>query len=207
MAASRRHCFLGRKIASLFASIRCAGGTPLRQPARRRRYTTDEGGCRYMVQLSRLHPQSNFWFVTAVLCRLVPTHRKMVLTKGELSPPLGFAESFNDCLGVCEMRSKLMLCVVLALASAAYAKDPKVYQTGSVVQMDSVPCRGAGKDAGSVSNKAHETFCQEYVLQSERVSHYILSARREACSASGGRGTGAIPAPKRQDDVASGRSR
>ena len=126
-----------------------------------------------MVQLSRLHPQSNFWFVTAVLCHLLPTHRKMVLTKGELSPPLGFAESFNDCLGVCEMRSKLMLCVVLALASAAYAKDPKVYQTGSVVQMDSVPCRGAGKDAGSVSNKAHETFCQEYVLQSERVSYHI----------------------------------
>jgi hypothetical protein len=71
------------------------------------------------------------------------------------------------------MRSKIMLCVVLGLASAAYARDPKVYQTGNVVQMDSVPCAAAAKEPDSASNKTHETFCQEYVLQSERVNYHI----------------------------------
>jgi hypothetical protein len=58
------------------------------------------------------------------------------------------------------MRSKLTLCVVLSLAAAAYAKDPKAYQTGSLVQMESVQCG------------TNET-CQEYVLQSERVTYHI----------------------------------
>jgi urease accessory protein UreE len=58
------------------------------------------------------------------------------------------------------MRSKLTLCVVLSLAAAAYAKDPKVYQTGSLVQMESVQC------------STSET-CQEYVLQSETVTYRI----------------------------------
>jgi hypothetical protein len=31
------------------------------------------------------------------------------------------------------MRSKLMFCVVLALASAAYAREPKAYQTGNLL--------------------------------------------------------------------------
>src|SRR5579863_7528131 len=77
------------------------------------------------------------------------------------------------------MRSKLTLCLVLALASTAYAKDPKAYQTGKLLQMDSVSCGVAEKDgksfAGEVlgtdsgSKKTQEVLCQEYVLQTERV--------------------------------------
>ena len=76
-------------------------------------------------------------------------------------------------LGVPEMRSKLMLCVVFGLASAAFAKDPKAYQTGNVVQMDSVPCGAAVKSVTSSSTNTRATLCQEYVLQSERVSYRI----------------------------------
>jgi hypothetical protein len=77
------------------------------------------------------------------------------------------------------MRSKIMLCAVLAMASAAYAKDPKTYQTGKLLQMDSVSCGMAEKDGKSLagemlgtdsgSKKTKEVLCQEYVLQAERV--------------------------------------
>jgi len=81
------------------------------------------------------------------------------------------------------MRSKLMLCVVLGLASAACAKDPKPYQTGKLLQMDSVQCGMAEKDGKSFagemlgtdsgSKKTHELLCQEYVVQAERVIYRI----------------------------------
>ncbi|HTW59705.1 MAG TPA: hypothetical protein VMD99_16370 [Terriglobales bacterium] len=81
------------------------------------------------------------------------------------------------------MRSRLMLCVVLALASAAYAKEPKPYQTGKLVKMDSVRCGTAEKDANSLagemlgtdsgSKKTQELLCQEYVLQGERAVYRI----------------------------------
>jgi hypothetical protein len=81
------------------------------------------------------------------------------------------------------MRSKWMLCVVLGLASAAFAKDPKPYQTGKLLQMDSVQCGMAEKDSTSVaaemlgtdsgSKKTQEVLCQEYVLQAERVIYRI----------------------------------
>jgi hypothetical protein len=77
------------------------------------------------------------------------------------------------------MRSKLRLLAILAIASAAYAKDPKAYQSGKLMQMDSVSCGIAEKDgksfAGEVlgtdsgSKKTQEVLCQEYVLQAERV--------------------------------------
>lgn len=72
------------------------------------------------------------------------------------------------------MRFKLMLCAVLAVASSAYAKDPKAYQAGKLVQMDSVSCGSATKEsAGSGSTKTRELLCQEYVLQAERVTYHI----------------------------------
>jgi hypothetical protein len=81
------------------------------------------------------------------------------------------------------MRSKLTLCVILGLASAAYAKDPKAYQSGKLLQMDSVQCGVAEKDATSFagempgtnsgSKKTQELLCQEYVLQAERVIYRI----------------------------------
>ncbi len=78
---------------------------------------------------------------------------------------------------------KLALCAVLGLASAAFAKEPKPFQTGKLLQMDSVQCGVAEKDAKSLagemlgtdsSNKeTQELLCQEYVLQAERVMYRI----------------------------------
>ena len=77
------------------------------------------------------------------------------------------------------MRSKLMFCVVLGLAAATFAKEPKPYQTGKLLQMDSVQCGTAEKDAKSFAGemlgtdsgnkKTQELLCQEYLLQSDRV--------------------------------------
>jgi hypothetical protein len=81
------------------------------------------------------------------------------------------------------MRSKLMLCAVLGLATAAYAKDPKAYQSGKLLQMDSVACGTAEKDNKSLagemlgtdsgSKKMQQLLCQEYVLQGEKVTYRI----------------------------------
>ena len=81
------------------------------------------------------------------------------------------------------MPAKLTLLAILAVASAAYAKDPKAYQSGKLLQMDSVSCGMAEKDdksfasevlgTGSGSKKTQEVLCQEYVLQAERVTYRI----------------------------------
>ena len=81
------------------------------------------------------------------------------------------------------MRSKAILCIILGLASAAYAKDLKPYQTGKLLQMDSVKCGVAEKDAQSFAGemlgpdssnkKTQELLCQEYVLQAESVIYRI----------------------------------
>lgn len=81
------------------------------------------------------------------------------------------------------MKSKLVLCAVLGVASMAFAKDPKPSQSGKLLQMDSVPCGMAEKDAKSLagemlgtdsgSKKTQEVLCQEYVLQAERVIYRI----------------------------------
>jgi hypothetical protein len=81
------------------------------------------------------------------------------------------------------MRSKVMLCAVLGLATVAYAKDAKNYQSGKLLQMDSVACGTAEKDSKSFagemigtdsgSKKTQQLLCQEYVLQGERVLYHI----------------------------------
>ena len=81
------------------------------------------------------------------------------------------------------MSSKLVLCVVLGLASAAYAKEPKQYQSGKLLQMDSVKCGLAEKDdksfAGEMlgtdsgNKKTQELLCQEYVLQADKLIYRI----------------------------------
>jgi hypothetical protein len=77
------------------------------------------------------------------------------------------------------MRSNWVLCAVLALAATAYAKDPKPYEIGNLQQMDSVQCAvtddSVPTPAGqTVSNDAgKQPLCQEYVLQSERVTYHI----------------------------------
>jgi len=81
------------------------------------------------------------------------------------------------------MRSKLVFCAIAALASTAFAKDPKAYQTGKLLQMDSVQCGTAEKDASSFAGemlgtdsgnkKTQEVLCQEYVLEAQRVIYRI----------------------------------
>lgn len=81
------------------------------------------------------------------------------------------------------MRSKLIFCIALGLASAAYAKEPKPYQTGKLLQMDSVQCGMAEKEGKSFagemlgtdsgSKKTHELLCQEYILQSDKTIYRI----------------------------------
>jgi hypothetical protein len=76
-----------------------------------------------------------------------------------------------------------MLCAVLGLASAGYAREPKAYQMGKLVQMESIACgtteKGSVGVAGEVlgtdssSKKTEQLLCQEYVMESEHVTYRI----------------------------------
>jgi hypothetical protein len=80
------------------------------------------------------------------------------------------------------MRFKLV--IVLGLLTAfAQAKEPRHYQSGTLLQMDSVQCgvdENSGKSvAGEIfgtdgaHKKTHEMLCQEYLVQTERVLYRI----------------------------------
>lgn len=72
------------------------------------------------------------------------------------------------------MRSKLILSAVLCVATAGYAKDLKVYQAGKLVQMESIPCDAGGVSTGdSARGESGQLLCQEYVLQTDRVTYHI----------------------------------
>ena len=85
------------------------------------------------------------------------------------------------------MSFRILLCV-FALAAAAYAKEPKAFQTGKLLKMDSVKCGTDEKDAQTLAGeitgsdsghrKTHELLCQEYVLQGEKVV-YLIRPRDE----------------------------
>ena len=80
------------------------------------------------------------------------------------------------------MRTKLML-ATLVLAGVAYAKDPKPYQRGVLMQMDSVQCGFDEKDGQGVAGevlgtdsshkKTHALLCQEYTLRTDRMVFHI----------------------------------
>ncbi len=80
------------------------------------------------------------------------------------------------------MNKKLLLAALL-LAPMVQAKDPPSYQKGTLVQMESVPCGFAENSGKSVAGEllgtdsAHkktlEMLCQEYVLQSDRITYRI----------------------------------
>lgn len=81
------------------------------------------------------------------------------------------------------MRLRLSLVVLLGLATTAYARGPHHYQSGKLLQMASVPCGMAEKDAKTLTGellgtdsghkKTEEVLCQEYVLESETVTYRI----------------------------------
>ena len=79
------------------------------------------------------------------------------------------------------MRSILVTAILFT--SLCYAKEPKHYQTGTLLQMDSVECgvdENSGKSlAGEVlgtdsgHKKSRELLCQEYLLHGEHVIYRI----------------------------------
>jgi hypothetical protein len=80
------------------------------------------------------------------------------------------------------MKLRLALAAAL-LVSVAQAKEVKHYQSGELLQMDSVECGYDEKDGKSFAGemlgtdsghkKAHALLCQEYLVQSEQVLYRI----------------------------------
>ncbi len=80
------------------------------------------------------------------------------------------------------MRFKILITAIL-FASLAQAKEPKVHQSGTLLQMDSAEC-GVDENSGksvmgeivgtdSAHKKTHALLCQEYLLQSDTVIYRI----------------------------------
>ena len=80
------------------------------------------------------------------------------------------------------MRSKSFLAIVL-LAALAQAKEPKHFQSGKLLKMQSVKCGTDEKNGKSVAGemlgtdsshmKTHELLCQEYVLETDNLVYTI----------------------------------
>lgn len=80
------------------------------------------------------------------------------------------------------MRLQYILAAVL-LVSVAQAKEPKHYQSGKLLKMESVKCGTDEKNGKSVTGeligtdsshmKTHELLCQEYTLQTDSVLYRI----------------------------------
>jgi hypothetical protein len=80
------------------------------------------------------------------------------------------------------MRPTIFAALIL-FTGMAYAKEPKSFQSGTLLQMDSVGCgvdENSGKSlAGEIigtdgaHKKTHELLCQEYLLQTDRVIYRI----------------------------------
>lgn len=80
------------------------------------------------------------------------------------------------------MRYKSLVLAAILLAATAYAKEPKTYQSGKLLQMNSVQCGVGSKDDKNISEvvsnesvpgKTDERTCQEYVLQADQVIYRI----------------------------------
>jgi hypothetical protein len=80
------------------------------------------------------------------------------------------------------MRLRYLLAIML-LAAVAFAKEPKQYQSGKLLKMESVKCGTDEKNGKSVAGemlgtdsahmKTHELLCQQYVLETETVIYTI----------------------------------
>ena len=80
------------------------------------------------------------------------------------------------------MRLKIAVAALL-FSSMVYAKEPKHYQAGTLLKMDSVACGVDEKDGKSFAGemlgtdsghkKSRELLCQEYLLQSEHIIYRI----------------------------------
>jgi hypothetical protein len=81
------------------------------------------------------------------------------------------------------MLPRRLFFIFACLATAAYAKNSQPYQSGKLIQMNSVHCGTAEKDNRSAlgeiigtddtNKKSEEVLCQEYVLQTDAVVYHI----------------------------------
>jgi len=72
---------------------------------------------------------------------------------------------------------------ILLVAAAAQAKEPKHFQTGKLLKMESVKCGTDAKNAKSFAGemigtdsdhmKTRELLCQQYVLETDKVLYTI----------------------------------
>ncbi len=85
-------------------------------------------------------------------------------------PPVGETSESVSTLAGDLMRYKSLMLATLLLAATAYAKEPKAYQDGKLLQMDSVQC---GTNENAKKGKTQELLCQEYVVQTEQVLYRI----------------------------------
>src|SRR6266700_4508247 len=80
------------------------------------------------------------------------------------------------------MRLKYLFAITL-LAAVALAKEPRHYQSGKLLKMESVKCGTDEKNGKSLAGemigtdsahmKTHELLCQQYVLETEKVMYTI----------------------------------
>ena len=80
------------------------------------------------------------------------------------------------------MRLRFFLAIIL-VAVVAQAKEPKHYQSGKLLKMESVKCGTDEKNGKSLAGemigtdsahmKTHELLCQQYVLETESVMYTI----------------------------------
>jgi len=70
------------------------------------------------------------------------------------------------------MRYRSLVLASMLLAATAYAKEPRAYLSGKLLQMDSVQCGVDEKDAKK-NKKSQEVLCQEYVVQTDQVEYHI----------------------------------
>jgi hypothetical protein len=68
------------------------------------------------------------------------------------------------------MHCKSILFASLLLAATAYAKEPKAYQDGKLLQMESVQC---GSNENAKKGKTQDLLCQEYVVQTDQVVYRV----------------------------------
>jgi hypothetical protein len=82
------------------------------------------------------------------------------------------------------MRLRFLLAIVLVVVVAvAQAKEPKHYQSGRLLKMESVKCGTDEKNGKSLAGemigtdsahmKTHELLCQQYVLETDNVMYTI----------------------------------
>src|SRR6266566_5108783 len=80
------------------------------------------------------------------------------------------------------MRPRYLFAIVL-VAVLAQAREPRHYQSGKLVKMESVKCGTDEKNGKSLAGemigtdsahmKTHELLCQQYVLETEKVMYTI----------------------------------